>query len=153
MQPETVSDPVTRARPQLGATVPVALFRALRVDGMMKGLDAEQRRAAAEGLSEDELALFDLLTRADLTKADRERLKLASQALLGAIRAAIAPLERWTEKEQTKAEVETRIMDSVFVLLPSPPFTEAEKQAAAQRVYQHVWQQSSAGLFAAGAAA
>ncbi len=40
MQPETVSDPVTRARPQLGATVPVALFRALRVDGMMKGLDA-----------------------------------------------------------------------------------------------------------------
>jgi type I restriction enzyme R subunit len=120
---------------------------------LMKGLDAEQRRAAEEGLSEDELALFDLLTRADLTKADRERLKLASQSLLAAIRAAIAPLERWTEKEQTKAEVETRIIDSVFVLLPTPPFTEAEKQAVATRVYQHVWQQSSAGLFAAGAAA
>jgi uncharacterized protein len=28
------------ARPSLGATVPVALFRALRVDGMMTGLDA-----------------------------------------------------------------------------------------------------------------
>ncbi len=34
------SDPIVDARPNLGGTVPVALFRALRVDGMMKGLDA-----------------------------------------------------------------------------------------------------------------
>lgn len=33
-------DPIGEARPHLGATVPVALFRALRVDGMMRGLDA-----------------------------------------------------------------------------------------------------------------
>ena len=36
--------------------------------------DAEQRRAAEEGLSEDELTFFDLLYRDDITKADRERL-------------------------------------------------------------------------------
>lgn len=34
------TDPIVNARPSLGGTVPVALFRALRVDGMMKGLDA-----------------------------------------------------------------------------------------------------------------
>ncbi len=40
-------DPVQGARPHLGATVPVALFRALRVDGMMKGLDAAIGDASA----------------------------------------------------------------------------------------------------------
>jgi hypothetical protein len=39
------------------------------------GLDAEQRRAAEEGLNDDELALFDLLFRETITKADREKLK------------------------------------------------------------------------------
>ncbi len=36
----STSDPIDTARPHLGATVPVALFRALRVNGMMTGLDA-----------------------------------------------------------------------------------------------------------------
>jgi hypothetical protein len=34
------------------------------------------------GLSDDELALFDLLLKANISKADRERLKQASRALL-----------------------------------------------------------------------
>ena len=38
--PNDTNDPVGTARPNLGATVPVALFRALRVNGMMHGLDA-----------------------------------------------------------------------------------------------------------------
>ncbi len=54
----------------------------------------------------------------------------------------IAPLERWTDKEQTQAEVEFLILDHIFASLPSPPFTDEEKQEVAKRVYQHVWQQS-----------
>lgn len=115
---------------------------------LMKGLDAEQRRAAEEGLSEDELAIFDLLKKENLTKAERERLKQASQSLLDSIQALIAPLERWTEKEKTQAEVEILILDRVFEVLPDPPFTEEEKQAVATRIYQHVWQQSAGGRFA-----
>ena len=45
-------------------------------------LDTEQRRAAEEGLSDDELALFDLLFKQSISKADRERLKQASKSLL-----------------------------------------------------------------------
>ena len=45
-------------------------------------LDAEQRRAAEEGLSEDELALFDLLFMEKISKTDREKLKQASRSLL-----------------------------------------------------------------------
>lgn len=109
---------------------------------LANSLSAEQRRAAEEGLSEDELALFDLLKKDNLGKADRERVKLASQSLLDSVRRLIAPLERWTEKEQTQAEVETFILDYVFQELPTPPFSEDEKQTIARLAYQHVWQQS-----------
>jgi type I restriction enzyme R subunit len=118
---------------------------------LAKNLDAEQCRAAEEGLSEDELALFDLLKKENLSKADRERVKLASQSLLAAVRQLIAPLERWREKEQTQAEVEVLILDYLFQTLPTPPFSEKEKQAVAKQVYQHVWQQSASGRFQAQA--
>jgi type I restriction enzyme R subunit len=110
---------------------------------LANSLDAEQRRAAEEGLSEEELALFDLLRKPEMTKVDRERVKQASRGLLASIRELIAPLERWTEKEQTQAEVEVFILDQLFGALPTPPFTPDDKQALAKRVYQHIWQQSA----------
>ena len=116
---------------------------------LVESLDDEQRRAAEEGLDEDELALFDLLKKGKLGKAEREKVKQASQELLASVRELLAPLERWTEKEQTQAEVETFILDSLYTHLPSPPFTEKDKQEAAKTVYQHVWQQSLSGLFGA----
>ena len=110
-------------------------------------LSAEQQRAVKEGLMEDELALFDLLYKPPLWKATRERLKLASKSLLESVTKLIAPLERWTEKEQTKALVEAEILDHLFQVLPSPPFTDEEKQAVAKKVHEHVWQQSAGGRF------
>ena len=102
----------------------------------------EQRRAAEEGLSEDELAIFDLLQKDNLSKADREKVKLASRSLLDSVRSLIAPLERWTEKEQTQAEVEVFILDHLYQVLPTPPFEDGEKQQIAKLAYQHIWQQS-----------
>lgn len=115
---------------------------------LAKSLDAEQRRAAEEGLSEEEYALFCLLQKENLRQTERERVKLASRSLLDSVRRIIAPLDRWTEKEQTKAMVESEILDHLFHVLPTPPFTADEKQAVAKRVYEHVWQQSASGLLA-----
>lgn len=67
---------------------------------MLSALDVEQQRAMQEGLSEDQLALFDLVQRGDLNKTERERIKQASRDLLEIVLAIIAPLDRWTEKEQ-----------------------------------------------------
>ena len=116
-----------------------------RLMDLANNLDAEQNRAATEGLTEEELALFDLLKKENLSKTDRERVKQASQSLLESIRKLIAPLERWTEKEQTQAEVEVLILGHVFETLPTPPFSDAEKTVIAKQVYHHVWQQSAAG--------
>lgn len=114
---------------------------------LLAGLDAEQRRAAEEGLSEDELALFDLLQKETLGKAEREKVKQASRSLLASLRALLAPMQHWTEKEQTQAEVQTFILDRLYTDLPSPPFTDDDKQAMAEIVYRHVWQQSVSGVF------
>jgi len=118
-----------------------------RLVDFMQGLDAEDHRAAEEGLSEDEYALFCLLQKDNLAKTERERVKQASQSLLDALRKLIAQRERWTEKEETKAEVEVLIRDELFTILPTPPFTEDEKVLMAQRVYQHIWQQCASGFW------
>lgn len=112
---------------------------------LASSLGAEQRRAVEEGLSEDELALFDLLRKEHLGKAERERLKQASRDLLQALQNLLAPLDQWTQKAQTQAEVEVFILDHLYPLLPSPPFSEQDKTEAAKRVYSFVRQQSASG--------
>ena len=114
---------------------------------LAKSLDEEQRRAVEEGLEEEELALFDLLKKENLNNTEREKLKLASRSLLEELQRLISPLDKWTQKEQTQAEVEVFILDHVFHALPTPPFTAEEKEAAALRAYRHIWQQSASGHF------
>jgi type I restriction enzyme R subunit len=108
-------------------------------------LDSEQRRAAEEGLSDDELALFDLLFKDRISKADRERLKQASRALLSSLQGLLRPMQDWTQKTATQAQVKVFILDSLFRSLPRPPFTEAETEETAARVYDYVWQRSTSG--------
>ncbi len=112
---------------------------------VLAALDVEQQRAVQEGLSEEQLALFDLVQRGDLNKTERERIKQASRDLLEGVLAIIAPLDRWTEKEQTQAEVEAFILDQVYLSLPEPPYTPDDKAEVAQLVYRHIWQQSIRG--------
>ena len=122
-----------------------------RLIELMDELDEEQKRAVEESLSEDELALFDLLKKDDLAKADRERVKQASRNLLAHIEERLSNLNRFWEKEQTKAEVEVFIHDEVYASLPTPPFTSEEKKSAAAQVYAHVWQQAVTGASASAA--
>jgi len=71
--------------------------------------------------------------------------------LLAALKARLATLDRFWEKEQTKAEVEVFILDAVYADLPSPPFTADEKTLVAANVYAHVWRQAVGGSFARAA--
>jgi type I restriction enzyme R subunit len=119
-----------------------------RLVELVNTLDEEQKRATREGLREDELALFDLLQKDGLSQTARERVKEASRQLLASIKARLAELDRFWEKEQTKAEVEVFILDNVFASLPTPPFTTEEKKLVATNVYAHVWQQAMNGQFA-----
>ena len=113
-------------------------------------LDVEQRRAVEEGLSEEQLALFDLLQHPDLSNVAREHIKQSSRELLAGVLRVIAPLDRWTEKEQTQAEVETFILDHIYQELPDPPYSPDDKREVAALVYRHIWQQSVSDQFSPG---
>lgn len=108
-------------------------------------LDAEQRRAAEEGLSEEELALFDLLFKDSISQKDQERLKRASQGLLSSLRDLLAPMPGWLQNAATQAEVKVFILDRLYESLPRPPFTDSETEAAADRIYDHIWQRTASG--------
>ncbi|MBN8279228.1 MAG: type I restriction endonuclease subunit R [Gammaproteobacteria bacterium] len=105
-------------------------------------MDAEQKRAAEEGLSDDELALFDLLFRENLSRANREKLKQASKRLLASLRKLLEPMQNWTQNSSTQAEVRVLILDSLWETLPRPPFTDDDAEALAGQVYDFVWQRS-----------
>jgi hypothetical protein len=62
-----------------------------------------------------------------------------------------ALVEPADEVEQELPKVEVFILDELCKSLPTPPFTDEEKEDAARKVYQHVWQQAVAGDFAAAA--
>ena len=120
---------------------------------LVNNLDREELRATSEGLTEDELAMFDLLKKGGLDKTSRERVKQVSKSLLGAVKERIAKLDRFWEKEQTKGEVETLILDEIYGKMPSPPFRNEEKESLSKEIYAHVWQQAVNGQFGAGARA
>jgi type I restriction enzyme R subunit len=112
---------------------------------LAKSLDAEQRRTVEEGLNDEELALFDLLFQESMSKVDRERVKQASRTLLASLRELLRPMQDWTQKTATQAEVKVFILDTLYRSLPRPPFTDDGTEEVAERVYDYVWQRSASG--------
>ena len=95
-----------------------------RLQELVNSLDEEQKRSVVEGLSEDELAIYDLLNKETLSKGEREKVKMASKSMLSSLQTLLASMEQWTENPQTQAEVEVFILDELYQALTCPPFTE-----------------------------
>lgn len=97
------------------------------------------------------MALFDLLSKDGLDKTAREKVKQASRELLTSIKARVGELDRFWEKEQTKADIEVFILDEVYAALPTPPFASDEERKVAANVYAHVRQRAVSGDLARAA--
>ena len=110
-----------------------------------QSLDAEQRRAVEEGLTDVEFAMFEMLLKPNISKADRERVKRSSQSLLASIQQHLKQFEDWTSKEQTQADVQVFVLDHVLQVLPQPPYTPEDAESLAGKIYEYVWQRSAAG--------
>ena len=80
-----------------GRTLLVTFNRCLVTYMNHLALDGEQQRSVKEGLKEHELALFDLLTKDELAKAERERVKQASRELLASTRTIRASVRKLAE--------------------------------------------------------
>jgi type I restriction enzyme R subunit len=112
---------------------------------LANSLDAEQRRAAEEGLTDDEYVLFQMIFQDNISKGEREKLKQASRSLLASLQELLKPMPDWTKNTATQAEVKIFILDNLWRSLPKPPYTDQDTESLAGRVYDYVWQRSASG--------
>lgn len=88
---------------------------------LIKDLQAEEKRPEAEGLTEEELEIFDLLVAGKkLTKAEEQKVKLSAKNLFKKLSTEKAELMvvDWYKDEQPRAKVKTAIETSLDADLP-----------------------------------
>ncbi len=90
-----------------------------------KDLTGEEKRAFAENLSQEELAIFDMLDR-DKKISDKEKadVKETARQLLKRLLEKGFKVDRWAEKVQTASAVRKAINDYLFNSLPYPTYSE-----------------------------
>ena len=103
-----------------------------------RDLTEEERRAVAEGLSEEELALFDILTKPApvLSKKEEDEVKAECRELLVTLKREKLVLD-WREKQQAKAGVMQAIKTGLRKL--PPPFTRDLQQEKFARTFAHIY--------------
>ncbi len=102
-------------------------------------MNAEEQRYAREGFSSDEeLSLYDMLFREDLSKNDIKKLKEVAADLLHKIKEKIAELDHWTDKQETKAAIDNLIRDTLWAELPEC-YDEISISGYRQQIYEYVY--------------
>lgn len=105
-------------------------------------LEDEESRALREGLDEESLALFDILKKPELSKAEIERIKKIAGSLLEALKNGKLRVEQWRDKEATRDAVHLAIRDFLWderTGLPVEAFAEEEVLAKVDDVFRHVY--------------
>ena len=88
--------------------------------------------------SDEELSLYDMLFREDLSKNDIRKLKEVAASLLQKIKAKISELDHWTDKQETKAAVDNLIRDTLWAQLPEC-YDEVSISVYRQQIYEYVY--------------
>lgn len=101
-------------------------------------LTEEEKRAQREGLTEEQLAVFDILTRPDpvLTDKEKDEVKKVAKELLTQLKANKLVLD-WRKKPQSTALVRKTIRDAINGL--PAPYTMDIKKAKADLTYCHIY--------------
>ena len=113
-----------------------------RLLALVEELNAEDQRTIAEQLSEEELTVFDLLTRPmlpdlELTEVEIDEVKAVSKKLLDTLKREKLVLD-WRKRQQSRAAVRLTI-DEILDELPEcyePKIYDQKCEA----VYQHIYE-------------
>ena len=112
-------------------------------------LQGEEKRAAAEGLSEAELELFDLLFQEKLSEPEKVRVKMAARHLLETLQAnetrSKLMTPDWHKNSQLQLEVRKMLGAVLAKDLPEEPYPTPVFREKREAVYQHVYNQAARG--------
>ena len=124
-----------------------------RLMAFAQSLNEEEKRGVAEQLSEEELALFDILTKPCMALSDKEvkQVKKVARELLRTLKQGKLVLD-WRKFQQSRAAVKISIEDVLDEGLPES-FTPELFQQKVETVYQHVFDSyygGGQGIYTAG---
>ncbi len=108
---------------------------------LTKSLSEEEKRYVREGFENDEqLTMFDILIKDDLTKNEIKKIKEVAVELLDKIKEQLATMDHPFEKRETKAAIIVTIRDTLWQMLPesySDESIDTYKDAVYEYVQQH----------------
>lgn len=109
-----------------------------RIVDFMKSLDEEEKRTIREDLNEEELAVFDLLTKPELklTNKDKNKIKKIVRELLEKLKREKLVLD-WRLRQQSKAAVELTIREELDRL--PDVYAKPIYENKCELIYQHVF--------------
>lgn len=104
-----------------------------------RSLNQEEKRNIAEALTEEELAVFDYLTKPDMKLSPQEiqQVKKVSRNLLNTLTAEKLVLD-WRKKQQSRADVKVTI-EKMLDELPGN-YTRDIYEHKCSLIYQHVYE-------------
>ena len=110
-----------------------------RLLSFAQGLNEEEKRGISEQLTEEELAMFDLLTKPEmsLTKMEKHQVKKVGRELLDILKQEKLVLD-WRKRQQSRAQVRVTIEDIFDRGLPEA-YTPELYQKKCDAVYHHVY--------------
>ena len=102
-------------------------------------MSKEEQRYAKEGFtSDEELSFYDMLFRDDLSKNEIKKIKEVAAALLDKIKSKITKLDHWSDKQETKAEVDNLIRDTLWGELPEC-YDDVSIAICREKIYEYVY--------------
>jgi type I restriction enzyme R subunit len=112
-----------------------------------KALKEEEARHLREGLTEGELELFDLLKKEKMTKAEKQEVKLAAQALLQRLRQNKPKVlvQEWHKDAQSQQRVLSALEDVLDQTLPASYDATLFKEKCST-VYNFIYERTYQGL-------
>ncbi|MHA1435483.1 MAG: type I restriction enzyme endonuclease domain-containing protein [Candidatus Heimdallarchaeota archaeon] len=103
-----------------------------------KELNLEEKRGITENLSEEELAVFDLLFKDDLSKKERDKVKDVAKELLIILKQERKLVIDWRKKQKTRAAVRYTIEIQLENKLPES-YDQKLYYKKCDQIYQHIY--------------
>jgi len=107
---------------------------------LVDDLQEEEQRHIRECLTEEELTVFDILTKPTpkLAGKEEQQVKTTAREILETLKEQKLVLD-WKKRTRTRADVQVTIEDILYRKLPGPKYTPEIKQEKTILVYQHVY--------------
>ena len=112
-----------------------------------KQMKEEEERHTREGLTEDELELYDLIKKKKMTKAEEQKVKLAARKLLQRLREEQPPVlvEAWFKDAQTRKIVRSAVEEVLDTELPDS-YDKTVFKAKCEKVFDTMLDYAIQGL-------